>query len=49
MTWTPQVVTACFEAADARVGSCPGDAVELQVDSAQALGDDGGGGRLANT
>ena len=22
---------------------------ELQVDSAQALGDDGGGGRLANT
>jgi hypothetical protein len=45
----PQVVYAHFKAVDARVGGGSGDAVQLQMDSAQALGDDGGGGRLANT
>jgi hypothetical protein len=36
------------EAANPRVGGCLGDVVELEVAGAEALGDDGGGGRLAN-
>ena len=44
----PQGVHAHVEAAHARVGGGLGDAVELEVGGAEALGDDGSGGRLAN-
>jgi hypothetical protein len=43
----PQVFPAHVEATDARVGGMPERAVELEVDSAEALRDDGCGGRLA--
>jgi hypothetical protein len=46
---TPEGIHARFEAVNARVCGCSGDAVELQVNSAQALGNGCGGGRLANT